>query len=538
MSRLISFLLYLALVVVSIALSASAALTYSTQTRGVEPPSSGAAQILGTNTALELYPADADLHSALGLIKEAGLTAIRQHFPWREIEATRGIFDWAKWDRIVSEARAANLQIVAVLDTAPPWAQRDYEHDLPESPPDYFSDYANFAGAFARRYQSQIDYYQVWDEPNVHPNWGRRNADPAEYGQLLHLAAAAIRSNAPNAKVVLAGLAMNLETQRPHPDYSEVLFLRGLYEAGAQNDFDIVAAKPYGMWTGPEDRRVSSTVLNFSRVILLRDEMRQHGDVRKPMWAVEMGWNALPGDWAGLPSPWGSDTEGVQTDRLTRALARAHTEWGWVGALFPQTFQPDAPANDPRWGFALVSPDLQPRPFYGALAAFTSRTLPAPPPLTNSPWLPIGLLGIVALVAGWRAVWLAPTTPVAASWKLLESSFVSLPDFVQLAVMACAVAVFYLSPSLLLNLLLLALMITLFALRLDLGLALLVFSIPFFLYPKTLFGGFELSPVEVLTLVSVVAYAWRLVIAPHPPPRGVATRESLPDEWATCGSRP
>ena len=50
-----------------------------------------------------------------------------------------------------------------------------------------------------------------------------------------------------------------------------------------------------GLFTlgGPEDTRVSSAVLNFSRVILLRDEMRAHGDTAKPVWAVEMGWNAL-----------------------------------------------------------------------------------------------------------------------------------------------------------------------------------------------------------------------------------------------------
>lgn len=516
MSRLISFLLYLALVAAGIGLSTLAVPNYSAQMRGVEPPTPNFTQMLGTNTALEVYSSDADLNSALALIQGAGLTAVRQHFPWREIEATRGTFDWAKWDRIVARAQAEHLQIVAVLDTAPVWAQRDYERDLPDAPPDNFADYANFAGEFAKRYHSQIEYYQVWDEPNVHPSWGRRNANPAEYGQLLHLAANAIRANAPNAKVVLAGLGMNLETQRPHPDYSEILFLRGLYEAEAQNDFDVVAAKPFGMWTGPEDRRVSTAILNFSRVILLRDEMKQHGDVGKPLWAVEMGWNALPGNWAGPPSPWGSDSESVQADRLTRGLARAHSEWGWMGALFPQILQPDVPDNDPRWGFALVLPARQPRSFYGALAAFTANPMPASPPVANSPWISVALLGVVTLVAGWRALRLLPATPLRGWWGAFATRFAALPEFVQLGVLVCAVAAFYYSPNLILNLVLLVLLVPLFALRLDLGLALLVFSIPFFLYPKTLFGGFDLSLVEVLTLVSVAAWVWNLVIA-HPP---------------------
>ena len=84
---------------------------------------------------------------------------------------------------------------------------------------------------------------------------------------------------------------MNLELHRPHPNYSEILFLRGLYEIGANKYFDIVAAKPYGMWTGPEDRTVNSGALNFSRLILLRVMKRaRYGDAAKPIWAVEMGW--------------------------------------------------------------------------------------------------------------------------------------------------------------------------------------------------------------------------------------------------------
>ncbi len=516
MSRLFSFLFYLALVVVSIGVAAYATQSYLTQTRGVEPPAAPGVQMLGTNTALELYTTEAELTRALAFVKGAGVTAIRQHFPWREIESTRGNLNWANWDRIVAGAGAAGLQIVAVLDTAPAWAQRDYERDLPDAPPNNFADYANFVAEFARRYGSQIHYYEVWDEPNIHPSWGRRNADPAEYGRLLHLAATAIRANDAHAKIVLAGVGMNLETQRPHPDYSEILFLRGLYEAGAQNDFDIVAAKPFGMWTGPEDRRVSSSVLNFSRVILLRDEMKQHGDVGKPLWAVEMGWNALPPDWTGSPSPWGSDAEAVQADRLGRALQRAREEWGWMGALFPQTLQPDAPGSDPRWGFSLVTHEFQPRAFYDAVAGFASKPSPAAPPSPRAPWLPLTLLGAVAVVATWRAALLLPTTPLAGWWRVLESGFTGLPELAQLAALLVAVAVFYYSPSVPLNLILLALLIPLFALRLDLGLALLVFTIPFFLYPKTLFGGFELSLVEVLTLVSVAAWVWRAVII-NPP---------------------
>ena len=121
---------------------------------------------------------------------------------------------------------------------------------------------------------------------------------------------------------------------------SEPQFLQALYEAGAAPFFDIVAAKPYGFWSGPEDRRIDRTVLNFSRAVLMRDTMVANGDSDKPIWAVEMGWNALPAGWAGGASPWGTDEEALQSDRTLRALDRARVEWPWLTALALAQFRP------------------------------------------------------------------------------------------------------------------------------------------------------------------------------------------------------
>lgn len=508
MSRLVALLLYLLLIIISVAAAAYGVANYLTLTRGIEPDLPAQAHPLGTNVALEHYTTDADLDRALAAAKAAGLTVLRQQFPWREIEPTSGNYSWTKWDRIVQHATAANLQLVAVLDTAPTWAQRDYERDVPTAPPANFDDFARFASAFARHYADNINYYQIWDEPNVHPNWGRRNADPVEYAQLLIPAAQAIRANDSDAKILLAGLAMNLETERPHPDYSEILFLRGLYQIGAQKYFDIVSAKPYGMWTGPEDRRVSSDILNFSRVILLRDEMKNYGDRSKPIWAVEEGWNALPAGWQGALSPWGSDAESVQADRLSRALARAQSEWNWMGAQFPQTLQPSPPPDDPRRGFAILTPDFSPRPFYDALSAF-SASPPLTEPLPSPPWLPALVLIGVAVLSGWRAALLARQLRASDYWHILDTRFNSLPPPVQFAELALIAIVFYLSPNVGLNFVLLALLVILFAFRLDFALAITVFAIPFWNFPKTLVGGAQFSPVELFTWVSAAAWLFR-----------------------------
>ncbi len=481
-----------------------------TQTRGVTYGSdlAGRATAVGVNVSLEQY-SDDQLTTALALIRNAHFTRIRQHFYWNVIEPRKGDFVWDTWDRLVARAGENDLQIVAVLDTTPGWARDPGEADLVNAPPANVDDYARFVAAFAAHYRAQIRYIEIWDNPNVHPFWGRRNANPIEYTALLRAAAIAARAANPDALIVAAGLAPNGELIREHPDYSDILFLRGMYEAGARDYFDIAAAKPYGMWSGPDDRRVAPDVFNFSRAILLSDEMVAHGDASKPLWAVEFGWNALPPDWRGAPSPWGTDTEAVQSVRLAGAIQRARSEWGWMGALFVQTLQPNAPADDPLWGFALVDRTLQPRALYAAASnSIVANVTSASFDFTRL-YLTLIALAIVALVAAWRAVIAASRIPWANGWRVIEARFIALPEIAQLALLALSATAFYYSPNAIFNLALLAVLVFLFALRLDLGLAITVFTIPFYLLPKNLIGGAQFSLVEILTLVSVAAWAVR-----------------------------
>ncbi len=521
------FLLYLLLLLVALGVAAFGVTNYLTFTRGVETNFPVTKKIIGTNVALEQYTSDAELQRALDVLKNARIEFARQYFPWREIETTRSVYDWAKWDRIVNVARANGIELVAVLTTAPAWSQRAHEREMPNAPPDDFSEYARFVGEFAKRYGDSIRFYQIWDEPNVEPNWGKRNADAVEYAQLLIPASEAIRANDTNAVIVLAGLAMNLELHRPHPNYSEILFLRGLYEIGAQKYFDIVAAKPYGMWTGPEDRTVNSGVLNFSRVILLRDEMRQYGDSQKPMWAVEMGWNALPADWKGEASPWGTDADEKQADRLQRALVRAENEWSWLTGEFPLYLQPNVAPENPRWGFSMFTPNFEPRAFYETLKQFITvpqRTLPP----RDAPLVPIALLLGVALLSAWRVWHYLFVLKLDERWRELKTRVHGFPELAQFFAVLICVAAFYFSPNTILNFVLLGALILLFALRLDFGIALTIFVIPFWNYPKTLFGGFQLSPVEALTWTAAAAFLLDAILTKRVSPLAYSVRTFHP----------
>ncbi|HEY73567.1 MAG TPA: O-antigen ligase family protein [Thermoflexia bacterium] len=352
--------------------------THQTRTRGLPdgfpaPVAEAAVPILGINVALEQYD-KAELDAVLTRIAAGGFVWVRQSF-YVGARLPRP-YDWTASDRIMDAlARHPQLQLVAVLDDSPP---------VPPADPERF---AAFAYEFAARYGAQVDYYQIWDEPNLADHWGGGPVNPPAYADLLARAAIAIRTADPDARILLAGLAPTTETGPQN--LSDVRYLEQLYQAGAAPYFDIVAGKPYGFDTAPADRRADEGVLNFSRLLLLREVMVEHGDAGKPVWASHWGWNALPGDWTGAPSLWGQTDEATQAARTVAALERARVEWPWAGAMMLEHLQPAVPLDDPRWGFALLSPAGDPRPLYDAISAWAATLPDAAPPggyPARNPW--------------------------------------------------------------------------------------------------------------------------------------------------------
>ncbi len=511
LKSLFRFFIYSSLLLVTIVFAFANIRDQQTQTRGVAFDARDAAPVLpspyGVNASLEQYASDAELRHALGLMRDAGFYWVRQYFFWNDIEPRAGEYNWEKWDALVARADEAGLHLVAVITTTPEWARDLGERDLLYASPDHADDYARFVAAFARRYP-QIQHIQIWDNPNVHPFWGRRNADPFEYAALLRAAANAARVANPNVKIISAGLAPSGELIRGHPDFSDALYLRGLYDAGAQNDFDILGAKAYGMWTGPEDRRVAMDVFNFSRVILLREEMRARGD-NKPVWAVEMGWNALPSEWRGAASPWGTDAAETQSDRLARGIARARSEWQWMPALFVQHFQPSARADDPVWGFALVDKNFQPRRAYDAAKQTIAAPI-APATFDFAPfYLMLGALAVAGIFSAWHAARALALLAGGDAWRAAQARFAALPELAQIGALVGVALAFYFSPNVILNFALYISLIILFSFRRDLALFLVVFSIPFYLLPKNLIGNAQFSMVELLTLAAAGAWSLR-----------------------------
>jgi O-antigen ligase len=291
---------------------------------------------LGVNVELEQYEAAA-LDATLARIGAAGINYVKQNFYFEEP------FDWTAVDRLLAAVARHNLLLVPLLNGNPA------DGFAPPDDPDHF---AVWAGEFAGRYGHQLTYYIIWDEPNLTSQWGGRRVNPAEYAALLTAAAHAIRAADAQAVIVVAPLAPTVE--RGPYNLSETLYLQALYDVGAATAFDIVAGKPYGFDSGPDDRRVEEQTLNFSRIILLRELLERNADGQKAVWVGNWGWNSLPGEWQGAPSIWGRTDEQSQAEWSLAAFERARREWPWMGVMFLENWEPAAAPDDPRWGFSIA----------------------------------------------------------------------------------------------------------------------------------------------------------------------------------------
>lgn len=307
---------------------------------------------LGVNADLTQYGGDA-LDKQLTLMVDAHVVWIRQFVYWNQVEPARGEYQWDSLDAVFTALeRYPSLSLLPVIVNTPAWARTDTLAVNPTTPPRYPDDFAEFAAQVARRYGSQITYYQIWDEPNLRDGWGGLDPRPADYVALLAAAFSAIHANDLYASVIAAALAPTIETGPSN--LSDILFLEAMYAAGAKPFMDAVAAKPYGFNDSPLERTVSPGQLNFSRMILIREEMIRQGDGHKALWASAWGWNSLPDDWTGQVSIWGAVSSQQQITYTVDALNRADQEWPWLGGMILSHWHPSAASNDAQWGFAII----------------------------------------------------------------------------------------------------------------------------------------------------------------------------------------
>lgn len=340
--------------------------------------------IFGVNTFLQQEVEPEKRERSMQLLREAGFRYIRQEFTWEDIEIhDKGDFEdrrnvdaigvvdaWAKYDQIVALAEQYDVEIIARLSNPPSWSRALPDEVIgSNAPPDDVVDYADFVRAVAERYNGRLSTFQLWNEPNIYPEWGEQNVDPEAFTTLLCAGYRAIKEVNPEMVVLLGALSPTVAMDGRN--VNDLVFLQRMYNAGAGDCFDVASAQGYGLWSGALDRRLRPTVINYPHHMLIRDMMVRNGDAAKPIWISEMGWNVAPD---GIAPLYGQATEEQQARYGVEAYRRAQAEWPWLGVVNywflkrPADFE-----KDQAWYyFRLLEPDFTPLPAFEAVAAYAN----------------------------------------------------------------------------------------------------------------------------------------------------------------------
>lgn len=351
----------------------------------------------GVNTFLEQEVKLERRERQVQEIAAAGFTWIRQQFPWEDIEHhAKGDFTdrrndldgdgtpdeisaWDKYDNIVDLVEHYHLSMLVRLSTPPNWSQPPGTPDSSFAPPADFQDFVDYAVAVAERYRGRLYYYQVWNEPNLYPEWGDQTVNAEAYTDLLCRTYAALKAVDPQIVVVTGALGPTIDLSGVNA--SDILYLQRMYQAGAGECFDVLSVQGYGLWSGPTDRRLRQVTINYQRHLWIRDVMIAHGDAEKAIWISEAGWNPVPDDPAIADRDrYGRVTDAQAAEWAPLAYERALDEWPWIGVINYWFFKEATENNRDKspFYFRLLDPDFTPRPVFESLKAYLTSNLPKP----------------------------------------------------------------------------------------------------------------------------------------------------------------
>jgi hypothetical protein len=335
-------------------------------TAAIATSGAAAAPLGGVNVlAIDATATSARIDSAIAAAKALHAKVVRAEVPWSALEpSAQGTIDptaLALVDRMVADASAAGIKVIATVDSTPCWDSsappallrgctpqgRTQANAWPPRDP---APYGTLVGFLAQRYGSKLAAIEVWNEPDqANQQYLAGPEKPQHYAAILRAAYPAIKRANP-AVQVLAGSLVG----------SNGAFLRALYAAGIKGYYDGLAVHFYNL------------VLASLRAT--HETQLANGDT-KPLWLDEFGWTSC---WPrqrtqqeqGCVTP---QTQGANLGSVYRSLART----SWVAADVTYKLQ-----GTTREDFGVLNANGTHKPGWAPLAqALAAPTLGRPNPI-------------------------------------------------------------------------------------------------------------------------------------------------------------
>ncbi len=325
--------------------------------------------------------------AAIGSTSGMGFNWIKQQVEWHRFEGSQGAVDFSELRRITDAAGANGISVLFSVVNAPEWAREDGFDSSVGGPPADPQTYAAFVGRLAGELcGTSLKAIEVWNEQNLHYEWGNKPLNPADYMNLLRPAYASIKAACPSMLVISgaptpAGDAGSLARD-------DFAYLEGMYQNGLARYSDGIGAHPSGYNVPPSVGWESACAViqgtgNFfngpcdtphhswsfrSTLEGYRNIMVVYGDADKRIWPTEFGWAVGPA--VNNAYAYANDNDLAEQAAWTREAYTMMRNWGWVGPAFlwNLNFRVVADGTEKaQWG--IVRNDYSPLPVYETLRA-------------------------------------------------------------------------------------------------------------------------------------------------------------------------
>ncbi len=311
-----------------------------------------------------------------GAVKDIGFSWTKQQIVWRDIETSKGQYEWGQLDEVVDHLYRQQIRIMLAVTKAPRWATPG---GLDDGTPANPEDFGDFMTALASRYRGKITAFELWNEANLASETGGR-INPAFYVRLMKAGYLGVKGVSPGSIVVLGALAPT-GINDPSVAVNDLIYLDQLYQVNGgevRAYFDVLGSHPYGLsnppdtlWSegklGPERKYYNDDSFYFRRFEQQYGIMQRYGDGAKQVWLSEWGWGSdfRPDGY----QEFNTVTEELRAKYVTDAILLLRARYPYIGATFLWNLNwsiignwYDGPAH-----YSILNPDYSPRPVYDAL---------------------------------------------------------------------------------------------------------------------------------------------------------------------------
>ena len=245
-------------------------------------------------------------------LRAGGVDSVRIPISWAATQPLSGTeANFTAPDQLVAGAAAAGLNVLPFVYDAPSWAVTQARvpgssarapKTLPVKTGAQRSAWSNFLKLVVARYgsggsfwaanpslpENPIRTWQIWNEENF--KYFVTRPSPSDYGKLINISYAAVKSVDPSAKLILGGMfARPKEAEfkgKPPQAYFATDFLDQLYTStpGIKRKFVGVALHPYTT----KYQQLTPDIEEFLTVL------KANHDPGKKLWITEIGWSSEP----------------------------------------------------------------------------------------------------------------------------------------------------------------------------------------------------------------------------------------------------